>query len=40
MMKLVQEYTKETRAKCQNCGIEGEVVEKFLKSGGNDCGIA
>ncbi|KPA11400.1 hypothetical protein MHK_008398 [Candidatus Magnetomorum sp. HK-1] len=33
MMKLVQKFKKKTKAKCQNCGIEGEVVEKFSKRG-------
>lgn len=33
MMKLVQIFKKKTQAKCEICGIEGEVVEKFSKRG-------
>jgi hypothetical protein len=31
MMNLLQKYKRETKAKCQSCEIEGEVMEKFSK---------
>jgi hypothetical protein len=33
MMNLLQKYKRETKAKCQSCEIEGEVMEKFSKRG-------
>ena len=33
MMKLTQKFKKKTKAKCQNCGIEGDVVDEFSKRG-------